>query len=51
MKAKKKPKGTEAVGVRVKQDKTLDKLTNRVLFPAKLKEANEVVAKLKWQPK
>jgi len=34
--------------VKVKRDKTLDKLSEKVLFPEKLKEANKVVGKLKW---
>jgi hypothetical protein len=48
MKAKKKLKGASALGIRVKRDKSLDKLSGQVLFPEKLRIANEVVAKLKW---
>lgn len=48
MKQKKILKGADAVGVKVKQDKSLDKLSGMVLFPDKLKEANKVVSRLKW---
>jgi hypothetical protein len=48
MKGKKKLKGADALGVKVKRDKSLDKLSGKVLFPDKLKEANKVVGKLKW---
>jgi len=48
MKQKKILKGADAVGVKVKQDKSLDKLSKTVLFPDKLKEANKVVSQLKW---
>ena len=48
MKQKKILKGADAIGVEVKQDKSLDKLSKVVLFLDKLKEANKVVAKLKW---
>jgi hypothetical protein len=41
-------KGASALGVKVKRDKSLDKLTGKVLFPEKLKEANKIVSKLKW---
>ena len=51
MKAKKKLKGAAAWGVKVKRDKSLDKLSGKVLFPEKLKKANEVVANLKWPAK
>lgn len=45
---KKKLKGASALGVRVKKDKSLDKLSGKVLFPEKLNIANKVVANLKW---
>lgn len=48
MKSKKKLKGAAALGVKIKRDKSLDKLSGKVLFPEKLKEANKVVSKLKW---
>lgn len=48
MKTKKKPKGAKALGFKVKRDKSLDKLSGKVLFPEKLKIANKVVANLKW---
>jgi hypothetical protein len=48
MKAKKKLKGANAIGVKVKRDKSLDKLSGKVLFPEKLKEANKVVANMQW---
>jgi hypothetical protein len=48
MKNKKKLKGAEALGVRVKKDKSLNKFSGKVLFPEKLEEANRVVSKLKW---
>jgi hypothetical protein len=48
VKPKKTIKGAEAIGVNVKQDKSLDKLSGMVLFPDKLKEANKVVSRLKW---
>ena len=41
-------KGAEAIGVEVKQDKSLDKFSKIVLFPDKLKVANKIIAKLKW---
>lgn len=49
MKAKKKLQGAAALGVKVKQDKSLDKLSGKILFPEKLKQANEVVSRLKWK--
>ncbi len=47
MKQIKKIKGAEAVGVKIKISKTLDKLSGKVLFPEKLKAANEIIGKLK----
>lgn len=48
MKPKKELKGADALGVRVKNDKKLDKLSGKVLFPEKLKEANKIISKIKW---
>jgi hypothetical protein len=47
MKQVKKIKGAEAVGVKVRVSKSLDKLSGKVLFPEKLKAANKIIAKLK----
>jgi len=47
MKKTKKIKGAEAVGVKVKVPKSLDKLSGKVLFPEKLKTANKIIGKLK----
>lgn len=47
MKQIKKIKGAEAVGVKIKISKTLDKLSGKVLFPEKLKAANKIIGKLK----
>jgi hypothetical protein len=47
MKQTKKIKGAEAVGVKVKISKSLDKLSGKVLFPEKLKAANKIIGKLK----
>ena len=47
MKQTKKIKGAEAVGVKIKVSKSLDKLSGKVLFPEKLKMANKIVGKLK----
>lgn len=49
MKAKKKLHGAVTLGVKVRQDKSLDKLSGKILFPEKLKLANEVVSRLKWK--
>ena len=49
MKEKKALKGADALGVTVKRDKSLDKLSGKVLFPEKLKQANKVVSNLKWK--
>lgn len=49
MKYKKELKGASMLGVKVKRDKSLDKLSGKILFPGKLAEANKVVAKLKWK--
>ncbi len=47
MKQAKKIKGAEAVGVKVKISKSLDKFSGKVLFPEKLKTANKIIRKLK----
>jgi len=49
VKTKKQLKGASALGVKVKRDKSLDKLSGKVLFPEKLKVANKVVSNLKWK--
>lgn len=49
MKAKKELKGASSLGVKVKRDKSLDKLSGKVLFPEKLKAANDIVSNLKWK--
>jgi hypothetical protein len=49
MNHKKELKGASILGVKVKRDRSLDKLSGKVLFPEKLEEANKVVAKLKWK--
>jgi hypothetical protein len=49
MNTKKELKGASIMGVKVKRDKSLDKLSGKVLFPKKLEEANKVVAKLTWK--
>ena len=49
MKIKRELKGASALGVKVKRDKSLDKLSGKVLFPEKLKVANKVVSNLKWK--
>ena len=47
MKQFQKLKGAEAFGVKVRTSKALDKYAGKVLFPEKLKKANELLAKLK----
>lgn len=47
MKQTKKVKGAEAVGVKVKISKSLDKFSGKVLFPEKLKTANKIIGKLR----
>lgn len=49
MNPKTRLKGASALGIKVRRDKSLDKLSGKVLFPKKLKIANEVVSKLKWK--
>lgn len=49
MNTKKQLKGASSLGVKVIRDKSLDKLSGKVLFPEKLEQANKVVAKLKWK--
>ena len=48
MQSKKKLKGASFLGVQVKRDRSLDKLSGKVLFPEKLKEANKMISRLKW---
>ena len=48
MPAKKKLKGASVLGVHIKRDRSLDKLSGKVLFPEKLKEANKMISRLKW---
>ena len=47
MKQTKKIKGAESVGVKVKVSKTLNKFSDKVLFPEKMKIANKIIGKLK----
>ncbi len=47
MKKAKKIKGAEAMGVKIKVSKLPNKFSGKVLFPEKLKIANEVVKNLK----
>jgi hypothetical protein len=47
MKQTKKIKGAEAIGVKVKVSKSLDKFSGKVLFPENLKAANKIIGKLK----
>ena len=49
MKAKKKLKGASAFGIRFIKDKSLNKFSNVDLFPEKTKEANRMLANLKWK--
>lgn len=48
MNTKKQLKGASALGVKVVRDKSLDKLSGKILFPEKLAAANKIIAKLKW---
>lgn len=47
MKKKKVIKDAAYFGVKLKVNKSLDKLSNKVLFPEKLERANEILSKLK----
>lgn len=47
MKKAKKLKGAEAIGIKVKVSKSLDKFSDKILFPKKQEIANKVVANLK----
>jgi len=49
MKSRKKLKDGAALGLKLKKDKSLDKLSGKVLFPEKLKEANRIITKMKWK--
>lgn len=51
MNTRKKLKGAEAFGVKVRRDKSLDKYSGTVLFPEKLAKANEIIARLVWKDK
>lgn len=48
MKTKKELKGAAALGVKVRRDRSLDKLSGKVLFPEKLKTANAMISRMKW---
>ena len=43
----KKLKGAEAFGIKIKIDKSLDKLSGKILSPEKDRIANEIASKLK----
>ena len=47
MKKKKATKNAAYFGVTFTVDKSLDKLSGKVLFPEKLKQANEMLSKMK----
>ena len=47
MKKTRNLKGAEAIGVKVKVSKSLEKLSGKVLFPEKLAKANKIIGKLK----
>lgn len=47
MKRTKKIRGAEAVGVKVKVSKSLDKFSGKVLFPEKLAKANKLLKGVK----
>ncbi len=47
MNQSKKTKGAEAIGVKIKVSKALDKFSGKTLFPAKLKKANSLLSQLK----
>jgi hypothetical protein len=48
MKKEQKLKGAEAFGVKIRVSKSMKKYSGKVLFPEKVKKANEMVSKLKW---
>ena len=48
MKQKKTLKGAEHFGVNVVLNKELDKLSKKVLFPEKLKQANKILSNMKF---
>jgi hypothetical protein len=48
MNKKKKLKGAEAFGVKVITNKSLDKLSGKVLFPEKLEKANQMLKQIDW---
>lgn len=47
MKKVKKLKGAEAFGMKIKINKSLDKLSGKILSPEKDRIANEIASKLK----
>ena len=47
MKKTKKLKGAEALGIKIKIDKSLKKYSGKILFPEKHRIANEIASKLK----
>jgi len=42
-----KTEGAEAIGMKVKVSKSLEKLSGKVLFPEKLEKANNIISRLK----
>ena len=48
MKQKKTLKGAGHFGVKVKVNKELDKLSEKVLFPEKLEQANKILSNMKF---
>lgn len=48
MKRKNKLKGAEAFGVKVVTNKSIDKLTEKILFPKKMEEANRIAKQVNW---
>jgi hypothetical protein len=47
MKKARKLKGAEAIGMKVKVSKSLEKFSGKVLFPEKLEKANNIISRLK----
>jgi hypothetical protein len=48
MKKKQALKGARDFGVKLKVNKNLDKLSDKVFFPEKLKQANEILTNMKF---
>jgi hypothetical protein len=48
MKQKKTSKATKDFGVKVTVNKELDKLSGKVLFPKKLRQANEILSNTRF---